>query len=196
MNQCSKLFHTENLCAYFSSAQKLVVIVADVFLNPYSDRVHICPSLLSRPAQHEYVVEGTTKPGIHPMLIAKERITASFASETAPPQVIVYTQGVDAPARNTVAVAAAPPPPLTPSAEVPAAVATAPSPSAMVSPVEILGYSSTFSYEDALQDAIGQARAKLPPRNPDIGIRVDVVQVYASVGGNIRPGLFLKAQAR
>ena len=97
----------------------------------------------------------------------------------------------------------------TPPPNAPAPNAHAPAPDAPDAPdahkpagagesVEVIGYSLAYSFEEAMHDAINQARARFPapPRNPDVGVRVEVIQIYSSAGGNIRPGLFIKAKAQ
>jgi hypothetical protein len=198
MYQCARLFRAESVAAYYAAAQKHVVIVADVWLNPYADDVHLCPNLIAMPrGAHEFIVEGTTRPGIHPQLVVKHRVSYSYASDLTPQSVIVYSMGIDAPARQEVPVGSAPPPPLehTLSAE-----AASPPAAADVKPttVEVVGFSQNFSFEEAIGDALNQARAKFPspPRNPDVGVTVEVQKIEASALGNIRPGLLLTCSAK
>jgi len=70
MNDCGRLFHADNIKALYSTAHKVLVISAEVTLNPYSDNVRICRNplqlLIPTPAVREYMVVGTTRPGIHP----------------------------------------------------------------------------------------------------------------------------------
>ncbi len=49
-----------------------------------------------------------------------------------------------------------------------------------------------------MQDALTQAVAKLggPPRNPDVAIQIDIQDISARTGGNIRPGLTVRATSR
>ena len=191
MSTCGRLFRVDKVVAYFVAADKHVVIVADVFQNPTADHVHICPNPIAIPPAREFLVIGTTDPGIHPQLQVKRRISTTFASDLTPRSVIVYTQGIDAPARLEVPVGSAPPPPLAPGdAEPPAPVRQG--------PIEVTGFSATFSLEQAVQDALTQAVAKLggPPRNPDVAIEIDVLDISARTGGNIRPGLFVRATGR
>jgi len=192
MSTCGRLFSVDQVYAYFVAADKHVVIVADVFLNPTADHVQICPNPIAIPPAREFLVIGTTAPGIHPQLVVKRRISTTFASDLTPKSVIVYTQGIDAPARHEVPVGSAPPPPLAP-AEVDPALAVPPP-----GPIEVTGFSPTFSLEQAVQDALTQAVAKLagPPRNPDVAIEIDIRDISARTGGNIRPGLFVRATGR
>jgi hypothetical protein len=62
----------------------------------------------------------------------------------------------------------------------------------------VVGYSASFSFDEAIQDALKQALAKLPspPRNPDSSVGVVVKTITASIAGNMRPGLFVTATAR
>jgi hypothetical protein len=178
--------------AYFVAADKHVVIVADVFQNPTADHVQICPNPIAIPPAREFLVIGSTAPGIHPQLQVKRRISTTFATDLTPKSVIVYTQGIDAPARHEVPVGTAPPPPLAAAgAEPPLAVPPHGS-------IEVTGFSPTFSLEQAVQDALTQAVAKLagPPRNPDVAIEIDILDISARTGGNIRPGLFVRASGR
>jgi len=186
------LFHVDKVVAYFVAADKHVVIVADVFQNPTADHVQICPNPIAIPPAREFLVVGTTDPGIHPQLQVKRRISTTFASDLTPRSVIVYTQGIDAPARLEVPVGTAPPPPLAPGDVEP------PAPTRPHGPVEVTGFSATFSLEQAVQDALTQAVAKLggPPRNPDVAIEIDILDISARTGGNIRPGLFVRASGR
>jgi hypothetical protein len=177
--------------AYYVAADKHVVIVADVFQNPTADHVQICPNPIAIPPSREFLVIGTTDPGIHPQLVVKRRISTTFASDLTPRSVIVYTQGIDAPVRQEVPVGSAPPPPLVPGDPEPPIPRPHPS-------VEVTGFSATFSLEQAVQDALTQAIAKLggPPRNPDVAIQIDIVDISARTGGNIRPGLTVRATGR
>jgi hypothetical protein len=192
MSTCGRLFHVDKVVAYYVAADKHVVIVADVFQNPTADHVQICPNPIAIPPAREFLVIGTTDPGIHPQLQVKRRISTTFVSDLTPRSVIVYTQGIDAPARQEVPVGTAPPPPLPPcDAEPPAA-------GRPHGPIEVTGFSATFSLEQAVQDALTQAVAKLggPPRHPDVAIEIDILDISARTGGNIRPGLFVRASGR
>jgi hypothetical protein len=114
MSTCGRLFPVDKVYAYFVAADKHVVIVADVFLNPTADQVQICPNPIAIPPSREFLVIGTTAPGIHPQLVVKRRISTTYASDLTPKSVIVYTQGTDAPERHEVLLGAGPPPPLAP----------------------------------------------------------------------------------
>jgi hypothetical protein len=191
MSTCGRLFQVDRVVAYYVAADKHVVIVADVFQNPTADHVQICPNPIAIPPSREFLVIGTTDPGIHPQLVVKRRISTTFASDLTPRSVIVYTQGIDAPVRQEVPVGSAPPPPLVPGDPEPPIPRPHP-------PVEVTGFSATFSLEQAVQDALTQAIAKLggPPRNPDVAIQIDIVDISARTGGNIRPGLTVRATGR
>jgi hypothetical protein len=102
----------DRLYAYFVAADRHVVIVADVFLNPVADHVEICPNPIAMPPSREYVVLGTTDGGIHPSLMVRRRLSTTFASDATPARVIVYSRGDDGPARHELAVSSHPPPPL------------------------------------------------------------------------------------
>lgn len=202
MNQCGTLAHAENVYAYYAAAEKHVVIVAEVFVNPYTQHAHICPNPIAMPLPaggHEFIVESFARhtTGMHPPIEVKERVTYSFAADATPRSVVVYTMGVDAPSRQEVAVGSAPPPATAPTAR--AAVASSPSaPTATaVKSAEVVGYSQTFSFEEAIQDALTQARARFPspPANPDLGVTIVVKTMTAHAGGNMRPGLHITATA-
>src|SRR5262249_50934000 len=94
MSTCGRLFQVDKVYAYYVAADKHVVIVADVFQNPTADHVQICPNPIAIPPSREFVVIGTTDPGIHPQLVVKRRISTTFASDLTPRSVIVYTQGI------------------------------------------------------------------------------------------------------
>src|SRR3954465_11283253 len=140
MSTCGRLFQVDKVVAYFVAADKHVVIVADVFQNPTADHVQICPNPIAIPPSREFLVMGTTDPGIHPQLAVKRRISTTFASDLTPRSVIVYTQGIDAPVRQEVPVGNAPPPPLMPGDPEPPPPRPHP-------PVEVTGFSAEFSLE-------------------------------------------------
>jgi len=199
MSTCGRLFHADKVYAYYVAAKKHVVIAADVILNPTADHVHICPNPIAMPPSHEFLVIGTTREGIHPALAVIRRVSYSYPSDLIPKSVIIYSAGIDAPLRQEVPVAAMAPEPLASSpADAPqtddSQADAKPSPGA----VEVTGYSPTFSFEQAVQDALAQATAKfpVPPRNPDVAVDIDIKDIFARTGGNIRPGLFVRATAK
>jgi|SRR5579859_6765463 len=201
MDKCNRLFRVDATYAYFDASAKSVVVAADVWLNPYSDRVHVCPNLIAMPVgTHEFLVEGHTKPGIHPMLLVKERVVTSFASDATPKSVIVYTMGIDAPSRHEVQVQSSPPPALQPATQASEQAAAAlarekgPAPTGNT----VTGRSATYSFDEALQDALTQAE-KLrpsPPRNPDVGVSIEVTKITAQALGNMLPGLVVTATVK
>jgi len=201
MSTCGRLFHADKVYAYYVAAKKHVVIAADVILNPTADHVHICPNPIAMPPSHEFLVIGTTREGIHPALAVIRRVSYSYPSDLIPKSVIIYSAGIDAPLRQEVPVAAEP---LASSpADAPQTDGShpdAPQDDAKPSPgaVEVTGYSPTFSFEQAVQDALAQATAKfpVPPRNPDVAVDIDIKDIFARTGGNIRPGLFVRATAK
>lgn len=194
MSTCGRLFRADKLYAYFVAAEKRVIIVADVIANPVADHIHICPNPIAMPPSREVLVIGTTTDGIRPMIVATRRVSYSFRSDLTPKSVIVYSAGIDAPVRQEVLVGSEPPAPLAdPHGHGRNGDAT---PSH--GPVEVTGYSPTFSFEQAVQDALAQAAAKFPapPRNPDVAVDIDIKDIFARSGGNIRPGLFVRATAK
>jgi hypothetical protein len=193
--QCGHLIHAESVYAYYNAASKQVTVVADVFVDPFTDEPHLCPNPIAMPAgAREFIVEAFPRSptGLHPPLEIRERVTASFPSDATPKSVVVYSMGVDAPERQEVPVGTAPPPVAGPAARVPAAVTP------VKPPFEVTGYSATFSYEEATKDALRQALAKLPspPRNPDVPVSVVVTKITAVTGGFARNGLYLTATAQ
>jgi hypothetical protein len=197
MSTCGRLFRVDQVVAYFVAADKHVVIVADVFQSPVADHVNICPNPIAVPPAREFLVIGTTDGGIHPDLVIKRRISTTFASDLTPRSVIVYTQGIDAPERHEVPVGSAPPPPLGTIEGDPPTSDTPPH-GRPHGAIEVTGFSPTFSLEQAVQDALTQAVAKLagPPRNPDVAVEIDILDISARTGGNIRQGLFVRATGR
>jgi hypothetical protein len=194
MSTCGKLFHADQIYAYHDPTKKQVVILADVTANPVADDVHICPNLIAIPPSREFVVCGTTKGGIEPALLMKRRVSTSFHSDLTPRSVIVYSAGSDAPVRQEVPVGSHPPAPLdTPHGHEAHAEARR-----AHGPVEVTGFSPAFSLEQAVQDALAQAAGALPapPRNPDAAVVIDIKDIFARAGGNIRPGLFIRATAK
>jgi hypothetical protein len=195
MNDCGRLFHAANIKALYSTAHKALIISAEVALNPYSDNVRICRNplqlLLPTPAVLEYMVVGTTRPGIHPDLLVKRTISASFPMDATPAKVAVYSMGVDNPERVEVPVgtAADTQPPQTPAVES-GAQQTSPAPT--VAPVEATGWSTEFVLQDALTNAVAALRAAAGFRNPDIGLHFEVVKIGGQVGGfTLHTGVFV-----
>jgi hypothetical protein len=118
---------------------------------------------------------GTTRPGIHPELLVKRTISASFPMDATPAKVAVYSMGVDNPERVEVPVgtAADTQPPQTPAVES-GAQQTSPAPT--VASVEATGWSTEFVLQDALTSAVAALRAAAGFRNPDIGLHFEVVR--------------------
>lgn len=192
MGTCERLFSASVVSAYFVANEKRMVIMADVTMNPVADHVHICPNPIAMPSSREFIVAGMTDDGIHPDLVTTRRVSASFASDLLPKSVIVYSAGIDAPLRREVPVASVESQAMVPRAD------TNGHAHPSHAPVEVTGFSSTFSLEEAVQDALAQATAKLPapPRNPDVAVDIDIKDISARSGGNIRPGLFVRAIAK
>lgn len=113
MSNCGRLFLADNLNAFYATAQRALVISAEVTLNPYSDHVQICRNplepVLPAPAVPEYMIVGTTRPGIHPALVVRRTVSASFPMDERPATVAVYSMGIDNPARVEVPVGTSPP---------------------------------------------------------------------------------------
>lgn len=197
MSTCERLFSANVVSAYFVANEKHVVIIADVTMNPVADHVHICPNPIAMPPSREFIVAGTTSGGIHPDLVTTRRVSASFASDVTPKSVIVYSAGIDAPVRREVPVASVESQAMVPLADTNGHAAQPAAQPAHAS-VEVTGFSSTFSLEEAVQDALAQATAKFPapPRNPDVAVDIDIKDISARSGGNIRPGLFVRAIAK
>ncbi len=204
MNTCGRLFAVEKVYAFFDEGEVSkgtpvrplgrVVVVADLFVNPFTDHVQICPNPIAIGSPSEFLVIGTrTSDGIHPGLVVKRRVSYSYASEVTPASVIVYSAGTNGPLRQEVRLSG-------PPALLVEPLEQAPSPDAQPSPgsVEVTGFSPTFSLEQAVQDALAQANAKFPapPRNPDVAIEIDVKDIFARSGGNIQPGLFVRVTAK
>jgi hypothetical protein len=197
MDPCNRLFRADATYAYFDPTAKNVVVAADVWLNPYSDQVHLCPNPIAAPVgPRELLVEGTTKPGIHPMLVVKHRVVTSFPSDATPKSVIVFTMGVDGPSRQEVPVGSAPPPALQPATQASEQPARerGPSPTGTT----VVGRSTRYSFEEAVQDALAQAELlrPSPPRNPDVGVVIEVTKISAQALGNMLPGLVVTATVK
>ncbi len=200
MSQCSRLFPADNINAFYSTVEKALVISAEVTINPFADRVQICRNplemLLPAPAAHEYMIVGTTRTGIHPDLVAKHTITASFLLDATPAKVAVYSMGIDNPARVEVPVVGTP---SLPQASTPAQPSTVlPQTSAPVTgaPVEATGWSQDFVLQDALSNAVTQLRDAAGFRNPDIGLPFEVVAIGGRIGGfTLHTGLSVTVKA-
>jgi hypothetical protein len=202
MNDCNRLFRADNIKASFSTAHRALVISAEVTLNPYSDSVRICRNPLERlipaPAVHEYVVVGTTRPGIHPDLVVKQTISASFSMDATPEKVAVYIMGVDNPERVEVPVGTAAAGVGTQSPQPAAAQSGTQQTSAASTgaPVEATGWSTDFVLQDALTNAVAALRTAAGFRNPDIGLHFEVVQIGGQVGGfTLHTGVFVTVRA-
>jgi hypothetical protein len=199
--ECGKLFRAEDKFAFYDAGHKHVVVGADVWLNPTADRVHICPNPIAPiVGPREFIVEGTTLPGIHPDPIVKRRISFSFPSDQTPKSVVLYSMGVDAPDRQEIPVRSSPPAPLLAPGgpEVPSPPAAATGVAVVAAPVTVVGFSATFSFDGALADAMAKAHAAFPSshRNPDVAVSVEVKTIFARSGGFIQPGLYLTATAK
>ena len=183
----------------YSESQMTLIISADVTINPYSDHVEICRNPLERllPSTgiHEYMVVGTTRPGVHPDLVLKRTISASFLMDVTPAKVVVYSMGIDNPARAEISVSTQAPPV---SAQTPATGTQAPSTSAPTSrgPLEATGWSKNFVLQDALSNALTELRKAAGFRNPDIGLPFEVVAIGGQIGGfTLHTGVFVKVKA-
>jgi hypothetical protein len=146
MNECERLFRADHISAFFSSAQRALVISAQVTINPFSDHVQICRNPLEPPAPavHEYMVLGRTRPGIHPDLVVNLTISASFSMDATPAKLAVYSMGIDAPEVAEIAVTDEPSPPVVP---------------AVTTPVEATGWSKEFILQEAFTNALTELRA-------------------------------------
>lgn len=199
MSNCSRLFPADNIVAFYSAPLKLLVISADVSINPLADQVQICRNplepLLPSPAVHEYMVVGTTRPGIHPDLLVKRSISASFAVDPTPAKIALYSMGIDNPARVEVNVGLPPQPPK-PVAPGQASASPQTSPPAPGTPLEATGWSIDFILQDALANAVTQLRTAAGFRNPDVGLGFEVVAIGGQVGGfTLHTGVFVKIKA-
>jgi hypothetical protein len=67
---------------------------------------------------------------------------------------------------------------------------------AALAEVRVTGSSPTFSFEEAIQDALAQAERALPRRHPDLPVTIEIKTITARRGGNILPGLTIEATAR
>lgn len=144
------------------------------------------------PAVHEYMVVGTTIPGIHPDLVVNRQITESFAIDTMPAKIAVYSMGVDNPSRVEVNVGLPP----KPIASVRANTAAQGSQPAQGTYVEATGWSTDFILQDALANAVTELRALAGFRNPDVGLGFEVVAIGGQVGGfTLHTGIFVKVKA-
>jgi hypothetical protein len=195
MIECCRLFPADKINAFYSTANKALVISAEVTINPYSDRVQICRNpleqLLPAPAVHEYMVAGTTQPGLHPDLVVKRTISASFPMDATPAKVAVYSMGVDNPARAEISVGSQPT-----QTSAPAQTRAAPQTGAPATgSVEATGWSKDFVLQDALSNAVTQLRAAAGFRNPDIGLGFEVVAIGGQVGGfTLNTGVYVKVK--
>src|SRR5712692_3320889 len=157
MHKCDRLFPAENFNAYYDAARMHVVVSAEVTINPYSDDVHICPNPLARilppPEYHEFLVEGSTRPGIHPTLVTKRTVFYSYASDLTPAKVRVYSMGADNPAASDVTVGSKPPVMVQSSPQKPPAQPGQPGVKP-TGPWVAIGWSQAFNFDEAFADAV------------------------------------------
>jgi hypothetical protein len=196
MPNCNRLFPAQNISAFYSAPLKVLFISADVPSNPISDQVQICRNpldpLLPPPAVPSFTVGGTTLAGIHPDLVATRHISASFAVATMPAKIIVYSMGVDNPARVEVNVGL-PPEPVAPAQANTPAKAGSPG---QGTPLEATGWSTGFVLQEALANAVTELRAAAGFRNPDAGLGFEVVAIGGQIGGfTLHTGVFVKVRA-
>jgi hypothetical protein len=194
MDNCCRLFHADNIKAFHLIAQPVLVVSAEVTLNPYADDVQICrnPLQLAPPAVREYTVVGSTRPGVHPELAVKRTITASFPMDSVPAKVAVYSMGIDNPVRQEISVGD---PPGQTSTPVQPDAAPQTSTPAMSAPVEATGWSRNFVLQEALSSAVTELRAAAGFRNPDVGLHFQVVEMGGQVGGfTVNTGVFVKVK--
>jgi hypothetical protein len=158
MKECGRLFPADNINASHSTTHPVLVISADVTFNPFSDSVRICRNPLERllpiPAMHEYMVVGMTRPGVHPDLVVKRRISASFPMDLTPAKVAVYVMGTDNPERVEVTVGSQPVQTSPPAQESAASQTSTASKPATGEPAEATGWSTDFLLQDALSNAV------------------------------------------
>jgi hypothetical protein len=205
MTSCCHLFPAQNIKAFHLTKEPTLVISADVTLNPVADDVRICRNPLERllpaPAVHEYMVVSTTKPGIHPDLVVKRTITASFPMDSVPAKVAVYSMGLDNPARVEIPVGDQPTQTSASSTAAAAAPATAASAaqtttSTSSTPVQATGWAKDFVLQEALSNAVTELRAAAGFRNPDAGLHFQVVEIGGQVGGfTLNTGVFVTVKA-
>jgi hypothetical protein len=193
MDKCGRLTRARNLHVWFDSERKQVNIAADVEINPYSTEVRICPNPLARitpaPEAREFLVEAVTiRTGYIPLPVVLTRVFYSFSTDIPPAKVRIYTMGIDNPTAQDMPIKDRPPAPLTANNQPAPSTPTAPAPRDVV---VARGWSERFSFEEALQNALADLQAKIPPlsHNPDVGTAAEVLKTIAHVGGNIRPGL-------
>jgi hypothetical protein len=145
---------------------------------------------------HEYMVVGMTRPGVHPDLVVKRRISASFPMDLTPAKVAVYVMGTDNPERVEVTVGSQPVQTSPPAQESAASQTSTASKPATGEPAEATGWSTDFLLQDALSNAVTELRAAAGFRNPDIGLGFEVVAVGGQVGGFTRQtGVFVRVKA-
>jgi hypothetical protein len=197
MTSCCHLFRAENIKAFHLTKEPTLVISAEVTLNPFADDVRICRNPLERllpaPAVHEYMIVSTTRPGIHPDLVVKRTITASFPMDSVPAKIAVYSMGLDNPARVEIPVGDQPTPT---SASSTAAAAAQTTTSGSSAPVQATGWSRDFVLQEALSNAVTELRAAAGFRNPDIGLHFQVVEIGGQVGGfTLNTGVFVTVKA-
>jgi hypothetical protein len=197
---CDRLFRAQNPSAYFSTTHKTLVVTAEVTLNPTRDSVHICRNLLQgavHPGGPEFVLSGHTRPGIHADLVVTRTVMGVFPMDATPASVVLYSQGVDSPARAELKVGDRPPVPA--PAPQPAGAPPSATPSDLAGSAagkEATGWSASYSYDEAVGDAVAQLKALVGVVNPDVGIRATVVETGVQICDfTLQTGLFVKLRA-
>jgi hypothetical protein len=188
------LVAAKNLYAWFDAARKTVTVAADVTINPVTTEARICPNPLARilppPDAREFLVEAAPKSHapITPPLEVVTRVYFSFSSDATPAKVRVYTMGVDNPAPMDVPVKDQPPPALVGGSTSGGASGSGGTTSR--EKVEGRGWSTSYSYEEALGAAMHDLMSKLPPGiHPDVSVAAEVIKMTTHFRGNMRPGL-------
>jgi hypothetical protein len=199
MHKCDRLFPAESFNAYYDAARKQVVVSAEVTFNLYSDDVHICPNPLARilptPEYREFLVGGSTRPGIHPMMVTRRTVFYSYASDLTPAKVRVYSMGVDNPAASDVPVGNKPPVMVQSTPQKPPAQPGQPAVKP-TGPWVAIGWSQAFKFDEAFADAVARVLAIMPFRHPDVATTVKVVEIGGEVGGFVaQHGMYVKVSA-
>jgi hypothetical protein len=195
MDNCGRLIGARSLYAWFDSTRKMIIVAADVAINPLTTEAHICPNPLARilppPDAREFLVEAVNRPhaGITPAIEVVMRIHYSYSSDATPKAVRIYTMGIDNPTSTDVPVAGQPPSALQPAATASSTSAPPPAASASREKVEGVGWSQTHSFDEALKAAMQDLGTKLPPMHPDISVSADIVKMTTRFRGNMMPGL-------
>ncbi len=181
---CPYLVQAHGLRAIYSPANKSVTISASVPVPSGDHGIEIRRGVVDPvDAGAPAFAIGARKPvAIRGGLTDSTKIEATFPISCPPGKIIVYSAGPDGPLRQEVRVIDGAESTPTARSTIPPEGKGAITRCGMRTGIEATGWSRSFSYHEALGDAIEQLRAQLPGGGRDIGFSATVVDMGIRVG--------------